>query len=445
VRRPDRPPRLILPLLLAGVLTCSTAKADETPPLPPGQSPQQQLKSIEQQLEESRAKQAEYAAKAAALSREIETLRGQSIAAAEAAQQHEAALSQLEDRLAALTAAAAQKSNELEKHRLEQQQLLMALERLARNPPEGWMLAPGDPVDTVRSALLMGAAVPPLEAKARQLRNELDDLASVERRIAADEARHRAEGRQLDKEQTQLAALIARKAVLQAEAQHGAEESGQQQLQLAAQATDLQQLIERLDNERRAREEAQRREREQAQQRAEAERREAERLMALSQKPPPRGDVAVLAPPPVVRDPSKPPKIRPFAQARGALVYPASGRLLRRFGENNALGVTAKGLTFETRPGAQVVAPFDGRILFAGPFKGYGQILIIEHGDGYHSVLAGLGHVEGTVGQWLVAGEPVGTMPRDAAKPRLYLELRHDGQPINPLPWLATRDEKVSG
>jgi septal ring factor EnvC (AmiA/AmiB activator) len=444
VRRPDRPPRAILPLLLAGLLTCSAAKADETP-LPPAGSPQQQLESVQQQLEESRAKQAEYAAKAAALAREIETLRAQSIAAAKAAQEHETALSRLEDQLAALTAAAAQKASELKRHRLEQQQLLMALERLARNPPEGWALAPGDPVDAVRSALLMGAAVPPLEAKARQLRDELDDLAAVERQIADDETRHRAEGRQLDEEQTRLAALIARKAVLQAEAQHGAEESGQRQLQLAAQATDLQQLIERLDNERRARDEAERRQREAARQRAEAERRAAERLMAPSQKPPPRGDVAVVAPPPVIPDPTKPPTIRPFAQARGALVYPASGRLLRRFGESDTLGITAKGLTFETRRGAQVVAPFDGRILFAGPFKGYGQILIIEHGDGYHSVLAGLAHVEGTVGQWLVAGEPVGTMPRDAAKPRLYLELRHDGQPINPLPWLATRDEKVSG
>jgi murein hydrolase activator len=119
--------------------------------------------------------------------------------------------------------------------------------------------------------------------------------------------------------------------------------------------------------------------------------------------------------------------------------------LLRRFGEADEVGVTNKGLIFETREGAQVVAPFDGRVLFAGPFRGYGQILIIEHGDGYHSLLAGLDRVEGTVGQWLVAGEPVGTMPTGEKKPHLYLELRHDGQPINPLPWLATHDEKVSG
>jgi septal ring factor EnvC (AmiA/AmiB activator) len=439
VPRPELSPLAPLPLLLAGLLVCSTARADETP--------EQQLKSVQQQLEESRAKQAEYAHEAEALAREIAGLRADSITAAKAAQEHESALSSLEDQLAGLAADEARKSAELTRHRAQQQQLLMALERLARNPPEGMALGPGEPVDAVRSALLMGAAVPPLEAQARRLSQEIDDLAQVRRQIADAEARHRGERLSLDKEQTQLAALIARKAVLQDEAQHGAEETGQRQLQLAAQATDLQQLIERLDSERRARDAEAQRRREEQQRRAEAERRESERLMAMQQKRPDAGDssVVVTAPPPVIPDPTRPPTIRPFAKARGALVYPASGRLMRRFGENDELGVTAKGLTFETRAGAQVIAPFDGRVLFAGPFKGYGQILIIEHGDGYHSLLAGLDRVEGTVGQWLVAGEPVGTMPRGEQKPRLYLELRHDGQPINPLPWLATRDEKVSG
>ena len=429
-----------LPLLLAGLLVCATARADETP--------QQQLKSVQQQLEDSRSQAAQYARQAEALAAEIASLRANSIAAAKAAQEHEAALSALEDQLATLNTEETQKAAELKRHRAAQQQLLMALERLARNPPEGLALAPGDPVDALRSALLMGAAVPPLEAEARRLSREIDELAAVRRKIAEAEARHRAERLGLEQQQTQLDALIARKAVLQEEAQHGAEESGQRQLQLAAQASDLQQLIEKLDEARREREAEAARQREaEEQRRAEAERRETEGLMALQQKRPDGAapSVIVTAPPPVIPDPSKPPRIRPFRDARGALVYPASGRLMRRFGENDDYGIASKGLTFETRSGAQVVAPFDGRVLFAGPFKGYGQILIIEHGDGYHSLLAGLDRVEGTVGQWLVAGEPVGTMPRGEEKPHLYLELRHDGQPINPMPWLATRDEKVSG
>jgi septal ring factor EnvC (AmiA/AmiB activator) len=144
-------------------------------------------------------------------------------------------------------------------------------------------------------------------------------------------------------------------------------------------------------------------------------------------------------------DHGRPRAVRPFEKARGAMVYPASGTLALRYGELDEFGVSSKGLTLITRAGAVVVAPYDGQVEFAGPFKGYGQILIIQHGDGYHSLLAGLDRIDGAVGDWLVAGEPVGAMGSGEPKPRLYLELRHNGQPINPLPWLATRDEKVSG
>jgi len=83
--------------------------------------------------------------------------------------------------------------------------------------------------------------------------------------------------------------------------------------------------------------------------------------------------------------------------------------------------------------------------MFAGPFKGYGQILIIDHGGGYHSLLAGIEQIEASVGQRVVAGEPVGVMKSGEANASLYLELRRQGQPINPLPWLVARDGKVSG
>lgn len=432
--RPERAAFAVFPLLAAGLLFCASPRA--------AQSPKQQLKSIEKQSDETREKAAQYAQQAETLAAEIARLRDDSINAAKAAQEHEAALSDLEDRLAALAAEESSKAAELKRHHAQQIQLLMALERLARNPPEGLALAPGDPVDAVRSALLLGAAVPPLQAQARRLRQEIEQLAQLRQQIAEAQEHHRTERLALDKEQTSLAALIARKTVLQQEAQKGAEESGQRLAQLATQATNLHQLIDRLEAERRAREaERQRRQAE------EARRHEEERLARLRE---PRAEqqapgIEVAAPPPVIPDPSKPKTLRPFAKARGALLYPASGTLMRRYGENDELGVASKGLTFETRPGAQVVAPYDGRVLFAGPFKGYGQILIIEHSDGYHSLLAGLDRVESTAGQWLVAGEPVGVMPGGETKPRLYLELRHDGQPINPMPWLATRDEKVSG
>ncbi len=84
--------------------------------------------------------------------------------------------------------------------------------------------------------------------------------------------------------------------------------------------------------------------------------------------------------------------------------------------------------------------------MFAGPFRGYGQLLIIAHGEGYHTLLAGIDRVDGAVGQLLLAGEPVGQMGASPGrKPELYVELRHDGDPIDPTPWLAATETKVSG
>jgi murein hydrolase activator len=128
----------------------------------------------------------------------------------------------------------------------------------------------------------------------------------------------------------------------------------------------------------------------------------------------------------------------------GKYAVPVAGEIVKRFGETDGFQ-DAKGLTIRTRPGAQVVAPFEGQIMFAGPFKGYGQILIIDHGGGYHSLLAGIDQIEASAGQRVVAGEPVGVMKSGDPNPSLYLELRRQGQPINPLPWLVARDGKVSG
>jgi len=97
------------------------------------------------------------------------------------------------------------------------------------------------------------------------------------------------------------------------------------------------------------------------------------------------------------------------------------------------------------QPGAQVIAPHDGLVAFSGPFRGYGLLLIIEHAEGYHTLLAGMARIDATVGQRLLAGEPVGVMGQDEAKPALYVELRRQGQPVNPSPWLTAQKNKGNG
>jgi murein hydrolase activator len=437
---PDRFLALLAPLIIAAVVVCGSAHA--------GDAPQSQLEAVQKQLEQTKQQQQTLSQQSTALAGEIEQLRAQQVAAAQFVQAHETALTRLEAQRTQLTQDIKTKGAELQKRRSEQQTVLAALLHLARNPPIGLALADGTPIDLLRGGILMGAAVPPLVERAKRLGSELQTMNDLQDQLRNAEAQHRGEADALAKEQTKLAALASQKSILQRQAAQGAATSAQQVERLASQASDLKDLIERAEAAERAREAREAREAE-ARRKREAE---AARLAASAAATPrpenrasggnPAEQQAVAAAPP---DPARPAGIRPFSQAQGRMVVPAAGEMVVSFGGPAPAGESAKGITFATRPGAEVVAPFDGRVVFAGAFRGYGQILIIGHSDGYHSLVAGLDRIDSSVGQWLVAGEPIGRMSANEAKPRLYLELRHNGQPINPLPWLATRDEKVKG
>jgi septal ring factor EnvC (AmiA/AmiB activator) len=432
--------------------------------------PDEQLKAVEKALDEGRKAQARYTREAEALAAELTRLRDSSVSAAQAVQTREAAVAGIEDQLTQLTADEDRKVAALQQRTQQYDEFLMALQRLARNPPEALALAPGEPVDAVRSGLLLGAAIPQIEAKARELQGEITALDIARKRTA--EKRHQlvAESAALAKQQLALNSMIARKASLQEQAAQSVDITTQRLQQLSAQAGDLRELIESIEAER--------------QRRAEAQKQLERELLARAATRPPRPVVPRQISPPAISpsppapeaprpddqqtaeadaaprdaappnaapavaasiDPARPKNLRSFAGARGAMVMPVAGRVKRRYGESDEVGAISKGILILAPAGGRVVAPFDGRIEFAGPFRGYGQILIIEHGDGYHSLLAGLERIDGAVGQWLVSGEPVGIMPSGDREAALYLELRRHSQPINPLPWLATRDDKVSG
>lgn len=428
-------------LLLAARFFCASAWAADTP--------QAKLDAVQKAAEAARQQQLQASQQAAGLAAELARLRPQEIAAAQSAQAHEAALTRLDAQMASLATQQQTARAELARRRKEAAQIVIALIHLARNPPSGVALAEAAPVDALRAGILLSAAVPPLLERASLLNIQLKTLADLGDQLREAEARHRIEAAALASEDARIRDLIALKAALQQKAAQDAAESAQQLQKLAAQARDLKELIERAEVEAQRREaeaEARRREAE-----AKAEKERQERLATAATPPPTveRGgsgsEVQAAIPAPKLIDPTRPPTIRSFSQAKGRMLYPAAGSIVVSYGAAEPAGVTSKGMTIETRAAAEVVAPFDGRVVFAGPFKGYGQILIISHGDGYHSLVAGLDRIDSSLGQWLVAGEPIGVMPSGEAKPRLYLELRHDGQPINPLPWLATRDAKVKG
>src|SRR5690606_15222207 len=143
----------------------------------------------------------------------------------------------------------------------------------------------------------------------------------------------------------------------------------------------------------------------------------------------------------------------PFHLAKAKLPRPTSGRNILSFGQQTEYGGPSKGMVFETRFSAQITSPCDGWIVYAGEFRSYGQLLIINAGGGYHVLLAGLSRLDVEPGQFVLAAEPVGTMgeaPRvqrgaEGAKPVLYVEFRKDGRPIDPDPWWVKDPEKVQG
>lgn len=415
----------------------------------------ERLQDIEKALEESRSQDNSLQEKASELAREVAELRSGLIRAARVTQEREAAVAELQARLAELDEEEKAKAEALIGRRQRLAELLGALERMARLPPEAMFALPATPQDTLRSAILLRAAVPQLEGQAKALRQEIESLAVVREDILAKRADQQAETQALGEERARLGALLARKATIEKQTLAERQKAATTAKALASEATDLRELLASIEADRKAREaEARRVEVAAAAARvAEAEATARREKAQASQRPaasrnetsaPPLESAAATVQPRMAALGSVHPGT--FSQAQGRLAFPAQGRMVQTFGERLSTGGEARGITLETQPAAQIVAPYDGHVVFAGPFRDYGLLLIIEHGEGYHMLLAGFERIDSAVSQTLLAGEPVGVMARPTeGNPRLYIELRHNGRPINPLPWLATPIGKVSG
>ena len=415
------------------------------------------LEAVERALEEDRGAAESLGREAEKLKLEIRALRADSIAAARQAQEHEARLSDIETRLGELEREEAVKLADLQERRMQLTGTLAALQRIALMPADALIVAPGSMVQTVRSAMLLRVAIPAIESRAAVLRRELDELAKLRRRIAVQRGEEATTSEALEAEREHIAALIRRKSAARAATTAEQRAAQERARRLAAEAKDLRDLLARIEREarkraeREARELAARQAREkaerEAQELAEGQAREMAEQEARELAERQAREAADRAPAEATRLAlARPDHIRPFPDAPASLRIPARGRVVLRYGQSRADQVASKGISIRARGGAQVVAPYDGQVVYAGPFRRYGQILIIEHGGRYHTLLAGLDRIHAVVGQWLLAGEPVGVLGSpQSGDPELYFELRRAGQPINPLPWLATTGDKVRG
>lgn len=435
-----------LSLFLAGFLA-GPAFAQQAPI--PQPAPDGKLRAIEQALERDARRKAELEREAQKLRTESEALRADAIKVAKSLQEQEAILSRVEESLRELTREASRKRAALQGRDAEVAALLAGLQRLSRRPPEAMIASPSAPLDTVRGGILLRAALPQVQESALALRAELEEVEALQAEIAAERKRLAAARQSLLSERKKLESLAADRRRLAGRTEAESDRLERTVSRLSESANDLRDLLRQIEVEREAQRKAEEERRLAEAKRAEAAARRAAALPVPLVKPPGGGQnsaVAALPPAQPPRVALEPPSGAPRALKQGLLTPPVQGRLVHGYGERNEPGGAARGIVLAGRAEAVVVAPFDGQVVYAGKFRGYGQILIIDHGNGYHSLLAGLGRIDSVVGQYLLAGEPVGGLGRDGESAQeLYLELRRNGEPINPLPWLAASTDRTRG
>lgn len=345
----------------------------------------QQLKSLSSELKEGQPQLASAKEKSDALAAEAAALRQKLIATAARIESLERQKAGTDARIAQLTAEDHRLSAGFANDRVAVTKLLAILERLQHDMPPALAMRPDDALGAARGAMLIGASLPPVYAQAARLSRRIEALKHTRLALEQQQAQAADTAARLNVARAELDALLGQK---EKEAASAAETYGTLKAQLekiAREAADFQALLSR--------------------------------VRALRQE---TGDgrnvVTVTAQNSGL----------PGALSRNSLLEPVVGAL-----ENGS-----SGLSYATQPGAQVIAPADGKVLYAGPYHKNGQVLILEITTGYDVVLAGLGRVTVKLNDQLLAGEPVGTMPADPADDRLYFEVRHGGHGMSPAPWL---------
>jgi septal ring factor EnvC (AmiA/AmiB activator) len=311
-------------------------------------------------------------------------------------------------------------------------EILAALQRMGRQPPPALIVRPEDALQAVRTAITLGAVLPEMRAQADSLAGDLADLVRVRKQIVDESNRLSGDLSLLGHEQLRLTLLIDQRQKNEASAEQALNTERQHAAVLARQVDSIKDLIAKLeaglDPATRAAHDA------------------AHAIADDATQP----QLAALS------DPGRLTPAVAFPDMRGHMHLPVNGVPIRAFGGADGVGGTQKGVSIASRPGAEITAPCDGWVVYAGPFRSYGQLLILNAGGGYHVLLAGMDRISVDLGQFVLTGEPVAMMgdtSQTAAavttgpkQPVLYVEFRKDGTPIDPSPWWATNEgEKVRG
>ena len=391
----------------------------------------------------------------AKLAAEIETLRSdrarlsqRMIETADRIRATELRIGAVEERLTTLKDSEAKARASLESRRAVVIDVLAALQRVGATPPPLLVADPDSILDTVRSSILLGSVVPELKGETDALLADLSAIERIRQTAAAERDALAKDISSLVRDRQDIELLVSARQKDIAGAESKANEQAAQAAALAAKSQTLKDLIGRVEGEVDSVSKAAR-DANSASAKNEEDAKSANDPAAKDA----RNRFAALA----FRDPSRlAPKVS-FGELKGLLPQPVNGSLVNGFNKRDSLGGMTKGISLATRPNAIVSAPSDGWVSYAGPFRTYGQLLILNVGGGYYILLAGMDRISVSLGQFVLAGEPVATMgdpqkdssgqpSSDKRVPTLYIEFRKDGTPIDPTPWWASgSNEKVRG
>ena len=297
-------------------------------------------------------------------------------------------------------------------------EVLAALQRMGRNPPPALLVTPEDALSSVRSAILLGAVVPGIRHETDKLVADLAKLADTQKKISDERASLTALMTSNLEEERRMNLLVEQNEKSAALSEQQLADERAKSEELARKAASLQELITSLENQIGSVRDA-------------ALAAKAESGQAPGAMPPDKNRIAPAY---------------AFSKLTGKLALPASGEIVRNFGDPDGTGHEALGTTLATAPGAVVTAPSDGWIVYAGPFRSYGEMVILNPGDGYHIVMSGMGRVTVRPGQFVVAGEPLAVMGEKRVasaaalalvtdRPTIYIEFRQNGKPVDSRPW----------
>jgi septal ring factor EnvC (AmiA/AmiB activator) len=429
--------------VLRGTESSPVANAETIPQANDLDIRQHELNGIQDDIDASEAQRRKIEAEIESMRNDHARLSAALVDTTQKASIDEQKMNDAEKRIAVLAGNEDAIKRSLESRRSVIAEVLASLQRMGRRPPPALLVAPEDMLQAIRTSMLLGAVLPEMRAETAALATDLTDLVKLRASIAAEQESLVKDAASLKNEHARLSALIEarQQALSNAEQTLGSERDRAQDL--ARQATNLKDLIGKMESEVTAAAHA-----------ADAARAADEARKRTAELEPGAGQKFEGSP---FKDPARLTPAIAFGDAKGLLPLPVAGNPVRNFGTPDGLGGFEKGLLLGTRTQAVVASPCDGWIAYAGPYRTYGQLLIVNAGQGYYVVLAGMDRINVNVGQFVLAGEPVAMMGDGSAKtaaaiaigaaqPILYVEFRKDGTAIDPGPWWARPDiQRVRG